>query len=54
MNKKLRPALDKNMVINYLIIVFIFLSPFLIVRGFSFNKFLEDPKLFTKLEAPAI
>jgi len=54
MNRKLMPILNKNVVVNYLSIIFIFLSPFLIVRGFSFNKFIEDPLLFTKLEAPVI
>ncbi len=54
MNRKLKPILNKNTLISYLSIIFIFLSPFLIVRGFSFSKFIEDPLLFTVLEAPVI
>lgn len=54
MNKKLKPNLDKNIVINYLIVIFIFISPLLVVRGYSFKNFLENPKLFTTLEVPSI
>lgn len=54
LNRELNTKLNKNKIINYLAIAFIFLSPLLIVRGYSFGKFIENPLTFTSLKVPSI
>ena len=54
LNREFNTKLDKNKIISYLSVAFIFLSPLLIVRGYSFNQLVESPLVLTNLEAPNI